>query len=341
MIAPVIVPTTLKEVLSWFIKKPPLILEKKLTNYFQAGALLTSSGRSALLVLLEAYGLKKDDEIAVPAFGCPEVNQILIDAGYQINFAISQKTKVILVTHLFGNPTDVSAIKKKVAKKKIIILESVAQAIGAELNGQKLGTLADAAYGSFGYGKIITTINGGFILTRDQKIYQKCQKIINNFRKPTLKMELKRLLKLKVYWFLQNRFIYGLMVKFLPEGRFAKEINLDNVNFQFSPRQTLMGISQLKKLDFFNQKREKNIDFLRQNLKNVIHPEILANAKPIFLRYPIRFPNQAKRDKIKAKLYQKGIRASITYPSKTMLMLPSHPLVREKDLKIMAKVIND
>lgn len=341
MTQPVIVPITLKEILSWFNKKPIALLEKKLNQYFQTPALLTSSGRSALLVLLDACGIKKNDEIVLPEFGCPEINRILIDAGYQINFSISKKTKVVLVTHLFGNVDDISAIKRKNGKRKIIILESVAQAIGGKLNGQKMGTFGDAAYGSFGHGKMMTTLGGGFLMTKNKKIYQKCQKIIENFQKPTLKMELKRLFRLKIYWLLNNRFIYGLMARFLPEGRFAKEVDIKNFNFRFSEKQTQMGISQLKKLDFFNQKRAKNVDFLRFNLKNVIHPKIIKNAKPFFLRYPVSFPNQTIRDKVKRELYQKGIRASITYPSKTMLMLPCHPLVKKNDLEKIARIIND
>lgn len=370
MIPPVIIPLSGREILSCLTKKSPLFLEKKLSQYFGRPVVLTFSGRTAMAALLRAAGLKKNAEIILPAYGCPGVATMLSDLGYYLKFVdinlknynlsfaelkkkISAKTKAIIAVSLFGNPFQIEELKKIIGQRKILLIEAAAQGWGGKYHGKKLGTILPTAFFSLAYGKMITTMEGGVIVVAERKLAERCRKIISAFPRQTGKMEWRRFFRLLVYYLLQNRFLYHLASFLLREGRFAGEININHWRWQFSPSQTKLGLSQLKKLDFFNQQRRNNVHFLRQNLKKIIHPVIPKNSQPVFLRYPVRFPDQETRNRIQKKLLKAGVRASITYPGQgnkypnaqtaadTLLMLPCHPLVKEKDLVKMARIINE
>jgi dTDP-4-amino-4,6-dideoxygalactose transaminase len=130
------------------------------------------SSRWGLLLLLKALDLKNDDEVLIPAYtyfavpaavliaGCIPVfvdikkNNINIDP-LKIESAITDKTKVIIATHLCGLPCDLNKIKEIAKKHNLIIIEDCAQAFGAKYGEEFVGTFAKASYYSFSITKIL------------------------------------------------------------------------------------------------------------------------------------------------------------------------------------------
>lgn len=158
--------------------------EEKIANYIgKKYAIATSSGTTALHLLLHGMGIKKDDEIIIPASVCPGVmhaveytgaTPIIADINEK-DFNISVKhtkklitknTKAIIVPHMFGLPSDVDELKEL----NIPIIEDCAQSIGAKYKNKKVGSLGYASIFSFYATKMFTSIDGGMILTDDEKL---------------------------------------------------------------------------------------------------------------------------------------------------------------------------
>ena len=123
----------------------------------------TSSGTAALHLALLSLGVKEGDEVIVPSFVCAAVlNAVLytgatpfiadIDPGtYNISVdavkgAITQKTKAVIVPHMFGDPVDGV---EQIVDYGVPVIEDCALSIGASINGRKVGSFADVAIFSF------------------------------------------------------------------------------------------------------------------------------------------------------------------------------------------------
>lgn len=384
MIPPVIVPVTFKEIVSAIkdsaisCRNKIIEFELEISRYNNCEhSILTYSGRTALYVLLKAYGLKKGDEVIMPAYMCETVSQMFLDMGFKLNFVdvdpktynidiedlnkrMSRNTKVILAVHMFGIPCDMDLIMDIAQDNKAIVIEDAAQAMGAEYQGKKVGTIAEAGFFSFGRGKPITAMGGGAIVTNDSDIARKCRAIISGFeQKPS---DLLTLIKLLGYSSLRNPTIYNIIHKKVRSEKLRVNINLDNLKYKFTAMQASIGLSQLHMLDEFNAKRRSNAEFLIRGLKNINGirlPQLLNHSKAIFLRFPIRVRDTVQRNRLMFLLEKHGIETSLVYPvslpclynrdlseyagaeevAKNVIALPTHPLVNHKYLEIMVKDI--
>ena len=118
---------------------------------------LCGSGSLALEIALRACGVDPGDEIIIPTFCCTAVVSpilavgalpVLADVGEELNItaetveaALTEKTKAIIVPHLFGNPADIKTIIDLAHSNHIRVIDDAAQALGATINGQPAGTL--------------------------------------------------------------------------------------------------------------------------------------------------------------------------------------------------------
>jgi len=384
MIPPVIVPVTFNEIISAVKdttingKDKTKEFEQEISKYINCeNCILTYSGRTALYVLLKAYGLKKDDEIIMPAYMCETVSQMLLDMGFKLNFVdvnqntynmdiedlnkrISRNTKVILAVHMFGIPCDMCSIMDIAEDNNAIVIEDAAQAMGAEYHGQKVGTIAESGFFSFGRGKPITAMGGGVIVTNNNDIALKCRAIVSEFEQQP--SNLLTFIQLLAYSSLRNRAIYNLVHKKIRGEEFRVCINLDNIKYRFTAMQASIGMSQLHMLEYFNTKRQHNAEFLKNKLKDIKGislPDILDHSEPIFLRFPIQVKNTILRDRLMSLLEKHGIETSVVYPVvlpylyktnpseytgamevvKRVIALPTHPLLNCKHLEILRKNI--
>ena len=166
--------------------------EKALAKYHKVKyCVATSSCTSALHLAIKSLNIGKGDEIICPdlTFLAP-ANMIfhsgarlkLVDVNTEtlaidhkkIEKEITKKTKAIMVVHQFGHSADMDPIMKIARKYNLRVIEDNAESIGGKYKGKKLGTIGDLATLSFYANKIITSGEGGAILTNSKKIAEKC-----------------------------------------------------------------------------------------------------------------------------------------------------------------------
>ncbi|MGP8321313.1 MAG: DegT/DnrJ/EryC1/StrS aminotransferase family protein [Methanosarcinaceae archaeon] len=394
MIPSVIVPVTRHEILSAVASitigngSKISAFEREFSEYIGCkDVLLTYSGRTALYLLLKSYGLKKGDEVIMPSYTCETVARLILDMGYNLGFAdvdkstynmsvddlserISDNTKAVIAIHMFGNPCDLGGIIEVAGDHNAVVIEDSAQTIGAEYNHKKTGTICDSGFFSFGTAKPMTTINGGIIVSKDKEIMKRVKTIAEGFG-PSNQQRLKILAKLAAYSFIKNPILYAPIYKFILNRRITRRcalgiesIDLGGFEYAYTDMQAAVGMAQLSKLDWMNDDRIANADHLMKRLNDmgIIHlPEILDNAKPIFLRLPIRIEGTGveMRDELIQRMQKSGIDTPVAYPNvlprffnlstgeypnteelvdKT-ITLPVHPLVKDVDIERMFSII--
>lgn len=147
-------------------------------------AVAASFGRMAFYYILRALNLPRDSEIIFPALTFWVVPEIARRAGLKpvfvdidpatfnldpnkIEAAITDRTRVIVPTHLYGQPCEMSKIIRIADKHDLVIVEDCAQAVGARYEGRLVGTFGNASFFSFQMLKGINTYGGGMALTND------------------------------------------------------------------------------------------------------------------------------------------------------------------------------
>ena len=146
------------------------------------------NGLDALVLILKAYGIGKNDEIIVPSntfiatalavtyvgatpiFVEPQIDDFLINPGL-IEAKITSRTRAIIAVHLYGQCCDMDSIRAIAEKHRLYLFEDAAQAHGATYKGRKSGSLGDAAGFSFYPGKNLGALgDGGAVTTNDEAI---------------------------------------------------------------------------------------------------------------------------------------------------------------------------
>ena len=169
--------------------------EDKLSKYCNAKyCLLTSSGTTALHLAAIACGIESGDEVIVPSLSyiatanvvayC-QATPVFVDVNledFQIDIKkieekITDKTKAILPVHLYGGVPQLSEIEKLAKKYKLKIIHDSAEALGSKYNNLHSVSSPDVGILSFFPNKIITTGEGGALITNNEGIYKKVSKL--------------------------------------------------------------------------------------------------------------------------------------------------------------------
>ena len=149
-------------------------------------AVAVSSGTDAdalALAVLYDFGAKRGDEIIIPALSFVATGNAVLQAGFtpvfvdieketlninpsMIEEVITKKTKAIMPVHLMGKPADMDLINEIAKRDKLFVVEDAAEAYGAVYKGRNVGTLGDMAAFSLYVAHIITTVEGGMIVTK-------------------------------------------------------------------------------------------------------------------------------------------------------------------------------
>jgi len=172
--------------------------EKSVAMYMGCShAIAVSSGTAALHLSLMTMGIGRGDEVIVPDFTFPatsnvveltEAKPILVDVDsrtYNIDTAklkgtVSDRTKCLIPVHLFGNPANMGEILDLSKERNITIIEDAAGAMGAKYAGRKCGTIGHLGCLSFHPRKLVTTGEGGMILTDDDDIADQVRSLRNH-----------------------------------------------------------------------------------------------------------------------------------------------------------------
>lgn len=169
------------------------LFESELSNLCNLNSCIaTSSGTTALHLALDCLGIGAQDEVIVPnfTFGA-SVNSIihsgatpvLVDINHddwtistkQILSSITSKTKAIMPVHIYGNPCDMKEIMKIANENNLLVIEDCAEALGASIDGQPVGTFGDAAAFSFFANKVITCGEGGAVSFKNKESLEKAK----------------------------------------------------------------------------------------------------------------------------------------------------------------------
>ena len=152
-------------------------------------SLSTNSGTSALHLALLSLGVQKGDEVIIPSLSFistanavsyvgakPVIVDVDIDT-YQISLNqiernITNKTKVIMPVHLYGNAPNLEEIQNIANKFKLKVINDSAEALGTKFKNKQSGLYGDVSIYSFYPNKLITTGEGGMLVTKSKKVFE-------------------------------------------------------------------------------------------------------------------------------------------------------------------------
>ena len=182
---------------------PPMVaaLEKEMRDYIGIEyALAVTSGTAALEVAYAAIGLGPGDEVIVPAWSwiscftsivrvgarpvlCEIDDTLNFDPG-EIDRLVTPRTKAVSVIHYQGVAVEMDKIVHAAHRKGLFVVEDCAQSLGATYRGRQIGSWGDVSIYSFQYNKTATCGEGGMVVTRDQRIYERAVRFhdLGNYR---------------------------------------------------------------------------------------------------------------------------------------------------------------
>lgn len=242
-----------------------LELEKAITETFGCQyAQLTSSGTAALTTAMAALNIGVGDEVIMPSFTFVASFEAILSVGAipvmvdvdetltlnptAVRNAITAKTKCIMPVHMCGSMADMDALKEICNEYNLILLEDACQSIGGTYKGKHLGTIGHAGTFSFDFVKMITTAEGGVVMTNSQDVYIKSDGYTDHGHDHT-----------------------GV-------DRGADLHPFIGYNFRISELHAAVGLAQIRKLPTFLTLQKKNNAALKTYLEQI--PEITFRQVP-------------------------------------------------------------
>lgn len=322
--------------------------ESKICKFLKVNyAVSTTSGTTALFLALKAAGIKQNDDVLVPNITFPATanaikmaggNPILVDVDPKnilinensLKKKITKKTKFFVPVHISGRGSNIKKIIKICKEKSIKVIEDAAEAFGSKISSKNLGTFGIAGCFSFAPNKIITTGQGGAVVTNNKNIYKKLKILKDQGRVgPTT----------------------GGEDKYVSSG----------YNFKLTNLQASLGLSQIKNIDWRIKKLKQIHNYYLNNInqnKNfrIINFRIKDGEIPLWTDVCCTNRNKLykflKEKKIICRYYWKPL--NITYPyiksfkgldqsknlQKKLMWLPSSLDMSTKDQKKVCKLIN-
>jgi len=258
----------------------------------------TTSGTTALHLALKALGVKEGDEIIVPDFTMIAVlfavlycraKPVFVDVEpdtwnidvKKIEEKITSKTKIIMPVHIYGHPVNMKPLIELAMKYNLYLVEDVAEAHGAEYMGKKCGSMGHINCFSFYANKIITTGEGGMVVTSDPEFADRCR----YYKNLCFSLHSKR------------DYIHDDL----------------GYNYRMTNVQAALGLAQLENIDEFVERRRNNARVYNKLLKGMPGIQLPVEkeyAKNVYWMYGIVIdPEEFGRtkDELMANLKEKGI----------------------------------
>ena len=324
--------------------------EERFSKYVGAEyGIAVSNGTAALDIALKAAGIDKGDEVITTPFTFIATSNAILFQGARPVFAdidertyninpddvlerITPKTKAILGVHLFGHPFDVEAMQDICEDHGLILIEDSAQAHGAEYRRQRVGSFGIGCF-SFYATKNMTTSEGGMITCSDEALANKCR-----------------------------------LFRSHGEVRKYEHILLGH-NMRMTDIQAAMGLAQLERIEWMNERRRENARFYKKSIQieGLRKPVEMRHVKHVYHQYVLLVEDEflMSRDEFSKYLSEKGIGNAVHYPkpvyfqplyrelgyekdlcpiteyvAERVISIPVHPLLSEDELEYIAGVIN-
>ncbi len=310
-----------------------LEFERKMAGFIGLkGGVAVSSGTAAIYLSLLSLGIGRGDEVILPSFVCTAPYQAILSTGarprlvdiepdsYNLSFRetkkkLNRRTKAIIIPHMFGHPVKI----RQFLSLGIFVLEDCAQSLGTSLSGKKTGSFGKISIFSFYATKLMTTGEGGMILSNSNQILKK----------------------------LKNRRDYD-----------HKGIDVLRFNYKMTDFQAALGISQLKKLPHFVKRRRDIAERFNRAFKDSLSLKIpFSRSGHIYYRYVLR--TQGNIEKFIKSLRQKGIIAQRPvfkplhqylnlkgFPQadkayQEAISIPIYPALKEVEIKNIIKAVKE
>lgn len=259
-------------------------------------ALSCCNGTVALHLPLLALQLQPGDEVLVPTFtyiatanavrycGATPVMVDVLPDTWNIDPAdmkkkITPRTKGVIPVHIYGNPCDMDEIMAISAEHNLFVVEDAAESHGAEYRQQKVGTFGDAGTFSFFGNKIITTGEGGMVITDDDELAERIRLLKGQGMDPDHR-----------YWF-----------------------PITGYNYRMTNIEAAIGLAQLENIDDHIRAHQRVADWYGEFLgdaKDYLVPQVeTTGAKSVWWMYSVLLTGKSKisRDDLMAALAEDGI----------------------------------
>ena len=281
--------------------------EKALSEYLGTKYCVSlNSGTSALHASLQAYGIGVGDQVIIPSFSfISTANSVLFVNATPIfsdiekeNFGldptlleqkITSKTRVIMPMDYAGQSCKIEGINEIVKKHNLTLIEDAAEGLGSSVNGKMVGSQADCAIFSFTGNKVMTTGEGGAVVTNSEEIYTKLKLIRSHGR--------------------------------IDHGNYFENPNVsDYVNIGYNWRvptiSAALGLAQLSKLPKIIRMRQKNANYLSSHIskhEEIETPSPKSGSDHIYQMYTIKLKDTIMRDNLHSFLTTKRIFSKIYF----------------------------
>lgn len=309
-------------------------------------AVAVSSGTAALHVALLAIGIKAGDEVIVPDFTFPATANAVEFVGARAVFAdiehttfnldvasavaaVTPRTRAILPVHQFGQPADMDAITAFAREHQLLVVEDAACALGAAIRERPCGVWGDVACFSFHPRKVITTGEGGMLVTADDAVAERARALRN----------------------------HGIV-----PGDGEPSVRFPGLNYRLTDFQAALGLAQLDRLDAFVARRAElaNLyDRLLRDISALARPRVVPGASPVWQSYVVLLPPGVARADVRGRLAERGIETALGTYSVTAqpgyggtpafansrrayeqsLGLPLHTRMTDDDVDVVARAL--
>ena len=271
-------------------------LEEEIARYSRcAHGVACASGTDALLLSLRALGVGPGDEVVTTAYSFFASAGVVVNAGatpvfvdidpstynidpHRLEAAITPSTKAVIAVHLYGQCCDLGAVQAVCEKKKVWLIEDAAQAIGAEWEGKRAGSVGDIGCFSFFPSKNLGAAgDGGMVTAQDAALADRVRLLREHGARP--------------------KYYHALV----------------GTNSRLDAIQAAILRVKLKHLDRWSEGRARNATLYDQLFEGsrVGRPYRDPRARHIYNQYVIRVPN---RDRVREGLAERGVGTEVYYP---------------------------
>ncbi len=268
-----------------------------------AHAIACCNGTAALHLALLATGVAPRDEVIIPTLSFVSTanavsycgaHPVLVDSEPEtwnlnpdlIEAKITDRTRAIIVVHLFGHPVHMEPVLTIARRHGLIVVEDAAEAHGAQYKGQRAGSLADIATFSFYGNKIITSGEGGMVATNDALSARKVLQLSCYGADPARR-----------YWF-----------------------PIVGYNYRMTNLAAAIGLAQLEQVEWHIERRLEVASWYREELRGVsqlTYQQEKEWARHAYWMFTVVLGDDItlSRDEMMARLYERGIETRpVIYP---------------------------
>jgi perosamine synthetase len=277
-------------------------------------AIAVSSGTAGLHMALLTLGIGEGDEVVIPSFAFIAVANAILLARATPVFAdidpatlnltaatvervLTSRARAVIAVHTFGIPADMSALCDLAARHNLVVIEDACEAIGAELDGKRVGSFGDLAILGFYPNKQITTGEGGAVLARNQAHADRLRSLRNQGRGPAQ----------------QHQITTPEAQAWVDDWLHHPEIGF---NYRLSEIACSIGRVQLSRIDEILALRRAAAERYTALLAEIpgleLPPLTLSRCTISWFVYVVRLPDFSDRGRVQSFLAEQGI-ASGTY----------------------------